>query len=75
MGIHWEGSTRSPAGITATTFKPHTADTHVQAHLDYLQYGRDDGINVESIGNLSAHLGSEIGIFRAIDSDRTRSMR
>jgi hypothetical protein len=34
--------------------------------IQYLQYGRDDGINIEGAGDLSAHLDSEIGIFRAI---------
>ena len=33
--------------------------------VQYLQYGRDDGINIEGVGDLSAHLDSEIGIFRA----------
>src|SRR5258708_7713236 len=31
-------------------------------------YGRDDGINIEGAGDLTAYLDSEIGIFRAIQA-------
>jgi hypothetical protein len=34
--------------------------------LQYLQYSWYDGINMEGVGNLPAHLESEVGIFRAI---------
>jgi hypothetical protein len=34
--------------------------------VQYVRYGRDDGINIEGAGDLTTHLDSEIGIFRAI---------
>jgi hypothetical protein len=34
--------------------------------VQYVRYGRDDGINIEGAGDLTPHLDSEIGIFRAI---------
>jgi hypothetical protein len=34
--------------------------------VQYVRYGRDDGINIEGAGDLTAHLDSEIEIFRAI---------
>jgi hypothetical protein len=37
--------------------------------LQYLQYTRDDGINIEGVGNLPAHLDSEIGTFRFVHFD------
>jgi hypothetical protein len=37
--------------------------------VDYLQYGNDDSINIQGVGNLPAHLTSEIGIFRAVHYD------